>query len=105
MEKKKYVYVMNRDENSRITISSPLEAHKSHTFVFSVVGLDVGFEHPIFAAIEVDSTEVDEDTSGTMAPLTSRVLTFYELDLGLNTGTVSLSLCITYSCQEMDRSS
>lgn len=35
-----------------LTISSPLEAHKAHTLCFSLCGVDVGFENPIFAAIE-----------------------------------------------------
>lgn len=45
---------MNRDSSARLTISSPLEAHKSHTLVFSVVGVDVGFENPMFACLEID---------------------------------------------------
>jgi splicing factor 3B subunit 3 len=51
--------VLNRDSSNRLTISSPLEAHKSHTVVYSMVGLDVGFEHPNFAVIEVDHSELD----------------------------------------------
>ena len=31
VEKQKLVYIMNRDAAARLTISSPLEAHKSHT--------------------------------------------------------------------------
>lgn len=45
---------MNRDAAARLTISSPLEAHKSHTLVFDVVGIDVGFENPMFACLELD---------------------------------------------------
>lgn len=54
IEKQKLVYIMNRDSSARLTISSPLEAHKSHTLVFSVVGVDVGFENPMFACLEID---------------------------------------------------
>ncbi len=36
-----------------LTISSPLEAHKSHTLCFSLCGVDVGFDNPTFAALEV----------------------------------------------------
>jgi len=43
---------MNRDAAGRLTISSPLEAHKSQAIVYSTVGLDVGTENPIFATIE-----------------------------------------------------
>ncbi len=45
---------MNRDASARLTISSPLEAHKGHTVVFHAVGVDVGFENPMFACIELD---------------------------------------------------
>lgn len=43
------VYVLNRDTASRLAISSPLEAHKSHAIIFHTCGVDVGFDNPIFA--------------------------------------------------------
>lgn len=45
---------MNRDAQARLTISSPLEAHKANTLVYHVVGVDVGFENPTFACLEID---------------------------------------------------
>lgn len=60
VEKQKFVYVLNRDSAANLTISSPLEAHKSHNLTFSVVGLDVGFDNPTFAAIELDYAETDQ---------------------------------------------
>ena len=48
------------DNEARLTISSPLEAHKSHTLVFSLVALDMGFDNPAFAAIELDYSEADQ---------------------------------------------
>ncbi|CAJ2631057.1 unnamed protein product [Trifolium pratense] len=83
-EKQKLVYVLNRDTAARLTISSPLEAHKSHTLVFSICGVDCGFENPIFAAIELDYSEADQDSTGMAASEAQKNLTFYELDLGLN---------------------
>jgi splicing factor 3B subunit 3 len=53
VEKNKFVYILTR-ENERISISSPLEAPKSHTIVFDIVGLDAGYDNALFAAIEVD---------------------------------------------------
>jgi len=53
-EKQKLVYILNRDAQARLTISSPLEAHKSNTLVYHMVGVDVGFENPTFACLEVD---------------------------------------------------
>ncbi|KAJ1400202.1 WD40/YVTN repeat-like-containing domain superfamily [Sesbania bispinosa] len=83
-EKQKLVYVLNRDTAARLTISSPLEAHKSHTLVYSICGVDCGFENPIFAAIELDYSEADQDSTGMAASEAQKHLTFYELDLGLN---------------------
>ncbi|KAL0368761.1 UNVERIFIED_CONTAM: Spliceosome-associated protein A [Sesamum calycinum] len=68
----------------RLTISSPLEAHKSHTIVYSICGVDCGFDNPIFAAIELDYSEADQDPTGQAASEAQKHLTFYELDLGLN---------------------
>eukprot|EP01038_Epipyxis_sp_PR26KG_P011576 gene11576-15501_t len=84
VEKQKFVYVMNRDGAGKLTISSPLEAHKSETILFSVVGVDVGFENPVYAMIELEYTEADQDSSGVSAQEVEKKLTYYELDLGLN---------------------
>ena len=54
IEKQKLVYILNRDSAARLTISSPLEAHKSHTLVYHLVGVDVGFDNPMFACLELD---------------------------------------------------
>ncbi|KAG6402388.1 hypothetical protein SASPL_134581 [Salvia splendens] len=83
-EKQKLVYVLNRDTAARLTISSPLEAQKSHTIVYSICGVDCGFDNPIFAAIELDYSEADQDPTGQAASEAQKHLTFYELDLGLN---------------------
>lgn len=64
MEKSKLVYILNRDAAANLTISSPLEAHKSNAIIHHIVGLDVGFENPLFAALEVDYTESDQDPTG-----------------------------------------
>ncbi|UYV63982.1 SF3B3 [Cordylochernes scorpioides] len=84
VEKQKLVYILNRDASARLTISSPLEAHKSNTIVYHMVGVDVGFENPMFACLEMDYDEADNDPTGEAAQQTQQTLTFYELDLGLN---------------------
>lgn len=101
VEKQKFVYVMNRDSAGRLTISSPLEAHKAQTICFDICGMDVGFDNPVFACIELDYTDGD---AGLLAPgrnfknlskmtensgedqddALKKYLTLYELDLGLN---------------------
>lgn len=75
VEKQKLVYVLNRDTNAKLTMSSPLEANKSHTITFATTGVDVGFENPIFACLEYDYEEKDKP---------EMMLVYYELDLGLN---------------------
>ena len=104
VEKAKLVYILNRDAAANLTISSPLEAHKNQAIIHHIVGLDVGFENPTFAALEVDYSEADQDSTGEaftnaekvstplIIPLLLEIvltphlqkLTYYELDLGLN---------------------
>jgi splicing factor 3B subunit 3 len=83
IEKQKFVYVLNRDTGNRLTISSPLEAHSSNTIVYGMVGIDVGYENPMFACLELDHGESDQ-TSEPLDEVAKKVLTFYELDLSLN---------------------
>lgn len=84
VEKQKLVYILNRDPEARLTISSPLEAHKSNTLTYHMVGVDVGFENPMFACLEIDYEKADLDPSGESAQRTQQTLTFYELDLSSN---------------------
>lgn len=42
VEKQKFVYILNRDAAARLTISSPLEAHKGGLICYGITGLDVG---------------------------------------------------------------
>lgn len=84
VEKQKFVYILNRDSQAKLTISSPLEAHKSHTLIFDICGIDVGYENPLFACIESDYGEPDAKDSATYTGIMKKTLTFYEMDLGLN---------------------
>jgi splicing factor 3B subunit 3 len=73
VEKSKLVYILNRDPAANLTISSPLEAHRSSSIVHHIVGVDVGFENPMFAALEVDYTESDQDPTGEAAAKAGKV--------------------------------
>src|SRR5579871_1028571 len=84
VEKNKLVYVLNRNAQAELTISSPLEAHKPHCLVFALCALDVGYENPIFAVLEMDYSETDQDPTGQAYKEAEKYLTYYELDLGLN---------------------
>ncbi|CDM37742.1 hypothetical protein DTO013E5_6275 [Penicillium roqueforti] len=84
VEKNKLVYVLNRNSQAELTISSPLEANKPQTLVFAMICLDVGYDNPVFAALEVDYSESDQDPTGEAYEELEKVLVYYELDLGLN---------------------
>lgn len=84
VEKQKLVYQLNRDTQANLTISSPLAAHKANTFVFHMINIDVGYDDPLFACLEIDYEEADEDSTGMVAQQSKQSLTYYELDLGLN---------------------
>ncbi|KAG5220353.1 pre-mRNA-splicing factor rse [Salix suchowensis] len=59
------------------------EGHKNSAIIHHIVGVDVGFENPMFAALEVDYSESDQDPQGGIKNA-EKMLTYYELDLGLN---------------------
>jgi splicing factor 3B subunit 3 len=84
LEKNKLVYVLNRNAQAELTISSPLEAHKPGVIVVAMVALDVGYSNPVFAALEIDYSEVDQDATGQALEELETQLVYYELDLGLN---------------------
>ncbi len=84
VEKQKFVYILNRDNKNQLTISSPLEAHKSHMLTLAMVGVDVGIENPQFACLEIDYGEPDQHFSAVNTGNIQKTLTFYEMDLGLN---------------------
>ena len=62
-EKQKFVYILNRDNQNQLTISSPLDAHKPHMLTLAMVGVDVGIENPQFACLEIDYGDPDTNYS------------------------------------------
>ncbi|KAJ2741010.1 pre-mRNA-splicing factor rse1 [Coemansia sp. BCRC 34301] len=74
VERSKIVYIVTRDSEARLMLASPLEANRTGSVCFDVVGVDVGYENPVFAAIE---SNYEDASSG-------KQLVYYELDLGLN---------------------
>lgn len=83
-EKNKLVYILTRSGQTDIAISSPLEAHKPQTLVYYIIGLDVGYDNPIFATLELDYSQAEADSTGEALSDLRKDLVFYELDLGLN---------------------
>ena len=84
IEKSKLVYVLNRDSDNNITISSPLEFNRNFQLIQFIVGLDVGFENPLYASLEIDYEDIDQDPTSEALKNVNKFLTYYELDLGLN---------------------
>ena len=84
VERQKFVYQLNRDQENKLVISSPLEAHKPNTLTLDMVALDNGLENPQFACLEVDCGDVDDPRSAAASGQITKLLVVYEVDLGLN---------------------
>ncbi|TIC28406.1 hypothetical protein E3Q11_01879 [Wallemia mellicola] len=84
LDKSKLVYILNRDNQANLTISSPLEANRNNSITHHITAVDTGYENPQFAALETDYEEIDQDPTGEALINSNKLITFYELDLGLN---------------------
>lgn len=73
VEKAKLVYVLNRNSEGKLFPSSPLEAHKNNTLVTHIVAVDQGYDNPLYAALEVDYHDSDEDPTGQAMERTQKV--------------------------------
>lgn len=98
-EKNKIVYIVNRNSEGGILISSPHEANQWASLCFAVCALDTGWEHPIFAALEVDYGEIESDAGGVagMYERREKQLVYYTVDLGLNHVVKSWSDTVDYT--------
>ena len=90
-------------------MASPLEAHRPRTVVFDLVGVDNGYDNPIFASLEVQYEDYEDEVLkekkrvemekedgrngrgeednvplGKLGDGFTKQLAYYELDLGLN---------------------
>jgi splicing factor 3B subunit 3 len=55
---------LNRNAEGKLFPSSPLEAHKAHTLVTHIISVDQGYDNPLYAALEMDYSDSDEDPTG-----------------------------------------
>ena len=46
LEKVKFVYQINRDQNNMLVVSSPLSTNKPHTLTLDICAIDNGFDNP-----------------------------------------------------------
>ena len=102
-EKNKLVYVLTRHGQTDIAISSPLEANKPQTLVFFLLGLDVGYDNPMFATLEVDYSASEADPTDEAYNDIKKELVYYELDLGLKRERTELSLAFRIEMQHRRR--
>ena len=77
IEKQKFVYIFNRNEDNNLTISSPLEAHKNNVIVYDICGLDNGYENPLYLSIEVEYNDEEDNEN-------NKFIVYYEMELSLN---------------------
>jgi len=84
VEKNKVVYILNRNQENKITISSPQEVNQPQTLTFALIAVDASFANPVYAALEVVYTDIDQDPSDTSYEERKKYLVYYRVDLGLN---------------------
>lgn len=83
LEKTRFVYTFRRDGDGLLSMSSPIDASKSKLLTFDICALDVGFENPLFAAIECNYGDYENNKHKKDIQI-KKTLSYYELDLGLN---------------------
>jgi splicing factor 3B subunit 3 len=76
IEKQRVVYTFDRDANSLVSISAPIEAPRPGAITFSIAALDVGKGNPVFACIELEYAASTEGEAGEA----HKMLSFYEVD-------------------------
>ena len=92
LEQRKLSFILTREHTdasahplSALSMSSPLEAHKSGFLTLALCALAVGYENPIFAAIEVEYAQTLQTSKQKLNGAAAVELVLYELELGLNT--------------------
>ncbi|KAG7341712.1 mono-functional DNA-alkylating methyl methanesulfonate [Nitzschia inconspicua] len=93
VEKRKLVFVINSNTTTTaaapapaVTLASPLEAHRARTICIATVGVDNGYDNPLFACLEIQYPDEYESAAdgATTSQRPHKQLAYYELDLGLN---------------------
>lgn len=92
IEKNKMVYTMMRDSIlNRLVVTSPIEANRNNFLTYCLISLDVGYNNPIFAAIETDYSSSKQ----------VKMINYYEFDLGLNHVLLKDTETIQDSCNHL----
>jgi splicing factor 3B subunit 3 len=115
IEKRKLVYVLNHNQegggsaskSNKIALASPLEAHRTRTLCLATVGVDNGYDNPMFACIEIQYSELDDGSEdngdgNSNNNNNNKQLAYYELDLGLNHVSRKWAISIPYSSYSLE---
>ena len=85
IERSKTVFLTQvKEKNGSFTLSSPLEANQMHTICFDLVDVDVGYDNPLFVALEAEYGDIDDKYSTVSTGVVAKQLMYYQVDLGLN---------------------
>ncbi|GAB7361892.1 hypothetical protein MBLNU230_g1930t1 [Neophaeotheca triangularis] len=95
-EKNKVVYMQQKSPDG-ISTSSPQEANQQGAICFAMTALDTNWEHPVFATLDVDYIELENDHTGEAHRQRQKLLKYYTADLGINHVVMSWSTPVDYS--------
>lgn len=84
VEKNKVVYILNRNQEQQVTISSPQDVNLPQSITFALCAVDNGFQNPTFAALEVSYSHSEQDPTDFSYDARVKELAYYRVDLGLN---------------------
>ncbi|KAG9807999.1 putative splicing factor 3B subunit 3, partial [Aureobasidium melanogenum] len=101
VEKNKVVYILNRNAEQQVTISSPQEVNRPQTLTFDICAVDTNFQNPVFAALEVDYTDSDQDPTNESYDIREKLLVYYRVDLGLNHVVREWADAVDYSANKL----
>ncbi|PSK51964.1 hypothetical protein B9Z65_3231 [Elsinoe australis] len=100
-EKNKVVYILNRNQEQEVTISSPQEINQPQTLTFDICAVDTNFSNPVFAALEVNYTDIDQDPTDRSYSEREKLLVYYRVDLGLNHVVREWAEAVDYSSNKL----
>jgi len=80
IEKQRVIYTFDRDSNSLVSISAPIEAPRPGAITFSIAALDTGKGNPLFACLELEYAAATPD-GGADGDGPHKILSMYEVDV------------------------
>lgn len=99
-EKNKVVYMQQKVADG-INISSPQEANQPGAICFSLAALDSNWEHPVFASLDVDYIDLENDHTGEAYRNRQKLLKYYTADLGINHVVMTWSCPVDYTSHKL----